>query len=108
MATKKGLTQAEKAKLLDALMHTGIITKETLEKGIVGKQDKAPVELGKFKDAKGNVIEVTTFYDKEGKEYIAQTKVLPSGQRTKGFGIETSDFKKYVATLNSIADKMGK
>lgn len=101
------LTQAEKAKLLDALLHTGIITKDTLEKGIVGKQEQ-PRDLGKFKDTKGNTIEISTWFDKEGREYISQTKVLPSGQRTKGFAIETIDFKKYVATLNSIADKMGK
>lgn len=100
------LTQAEKAKLLDALLNTGIITKDTLEKGIVGKQE--PKELGEFKDTKGNCIKVATWYDKEGKEYISQTKILPTGVRTKGFAIETKDFKKYVAQLNSIADKLGK
>lgn len=102
----KKLNQAEKAKLLDALLNSGIITKETLSKGIVGKQE--PKDLGTFKDTKGNTIEVATWYDKEGVEYISQTKVIPSGVRTKGFAIETKDFKKYVATLNSIADKLGK
>lgn len=100
------LTQAEKAKLLDALLDSGVVNKKTLAKGIVGKQDN--LELGSFKDAKGNTIAISTWHDKEGVEYIAQTKVLPTGVRTKGFAIETSDFKKYVATLNSIADKLGR
>lgn len=100
------LNQAEKAKLLDALLNSGIITKETLEKGIVGKQE--PKGLGAFKDTKGNTIEVSTWYDKEGVEYISQTKIIPSGVRTKGFAIEVKDFKKYVSLLNSIADKLGK
>lgn len=100
------LTQAEKAKLLDALLNTGVISKDTLTKGIVGHKDT--VELGDFKDTKGNHITIATWYDKEGVEYIAQTKVLPTGVRTKGFAVETKDFKKYVATLNSIADKLGK
>ena len=105
MATRK-LSQAEKAKLLDALLNTGIISKDTLAKGIVGR--KEPKDLGEFKDTKGNSIKVATWYDKEGTEYISQTKILPTGVRTKGFAIETKDFKKYVAQLNSIADKLGK
>lgn len=100
----KKLTQAEKAKLLDVLMAGGIITSDTLKKGIVGHQE--PKSLGKFKDTKGNVIEINTWYDKEGKEYVSQTKVLPTGVRTKGFAIEVADFKGYVAKLNSVVDKM--
>lgn len=100
------LTQAEKARVLDVLMNMGIVTKETLTKGIVGKQEE-PAELGKYKDEKGNTIEISTWFDKEGKDYVSQTKILPSGQRTKGFAIPMSGFKKYVATLNSIVDKLG-
>lgn len=100
----KQLTQEEKARLLDVLMAGGIITADTLKKGIVGKQE--PKTLGKFKDTKGNVIEISTWYDKEGKEYISQTKIIPTGVRTKGFAIEVADFKGYVAKLNSIVDKM--
>lgn len=100
------LSQAEKAKILDALLGSGVITNATLKKGIVGKNEAK--DLGDFKDSKGNHIKIATWYDKDGVEYISQTKVLPTGVRTKGFGIETKDFKKYVATLNSIADKLGK
>lgn len=105
MATKQHkFTQAEKAKILDALLNAGVVTNDTLTKGIIGKQE--PKKLGSVKDTKGNTIEITTWYDKDGKEYVSQTKCLPDGTRTKGFAIDMPSFKKYVSTLNSVADKM--
>lgn len=102
----KKLTQKEKAELLDTLLGSGLITKETLARGIKGNAE--PRKLGEFKDTKGNIIEISTWFDKENKEYISQTKVLSTGVRTKGFAIPIDEFKKYVSTLNSIADKLGK
>lgn len=104
----KKLTVAEKAKLLDVLISGGIITKEALSKGIKGDAVKkeAPVVFGEFKDKKGNTIVIAPWTDKEGIEYIAQTKVLPDGTRTKGFAVQKAEFKSYVAKLNSIVDKM--
>lgn len=102
----KKLTQAEKARLLDEMIKGGIISASVLQGGIVGK--KEPETLAMFKDTKGNSIEISTWYDKEGKEYVSQTKILPTGTRTKGFAVEMQDFKKYVSTLNSVADKLNK
>lgn len=105
---KRGLTEKEKASVLDALLSSGILTKEALTKGIMGKAPvKAEVKvLGEFKDKKGNTIVIAPWTDKEGVEYISQTKVLPDGTRTKGFAIPKAEFKSYVAKLNSIVDKM--
>lgn len=105
----KQLTQKQKADMLDMLFKSGIITKETVAKGIVGKsEEKKPRKLGEFKDSKGNTIDISTYYDKEGCEYISQTKVLKTGVRTKGFAIPIKEFKAYVSLLNSIVDKMNK
>lgn len=102
----KKLTQKEKAELLDRLLGKGLITKDTLARGIRGEVE--PRKLGEFKDTKGNCIEVSTWFDKDNKEYISQTKVLATGVRTKGFAIPYEEFKKYVSLLNSISDKLDK
>lgn len=101
---KQKLTKREEARLLELALKAGVNT--AIIKGIKGNAEPEDRTLGKFKDSASNSIEMSLFTDKDGKEYISQVKVLKTGVKTKGFAVPKSDFKRYVAILNSIADKM--
>lgn len=100
----KKLTKREEARLLELAMKAGV--SPAIIKGIKGNAEPEDRTLGKFKDSASNSIEMSLFVDKDGREYISQVKILKTGIKTKGFAIPKADFKKYVAMLNSIADKM--
>lgn len=100
----KKLTKREEARLLELAMKAGV--SPAIIKGIKGNAEPEDRTLGRFKDSASNSIEMSLFVDKDGKEYISQVKILKTGVKTKGFAVPKGDFKKYVAMLNSIADKM--
>lgn len=101
---KQKLTKREEARLLELALKAGV--SPAVIKGIKGNAEPEDRTLGRFKDSASNSIEMSLFVDKDGKEYISQVKILKTGVKTKGFAVPKSDFKKYVAMLNSIADKM--
>lgn len=101
---KQKLTKREEARLLELALKAGV--SPAILKGIKGNAEPEDRTLGKFKDSASNSIEMSLFTDKDGKEYISQVKILKTGVKTKGFAVPKGDFKKYVAMLNSIADKM--
>ena len=101
---KQKLTKREESRLLELALKAGV--SPAVIKGIKGNAEPEDRTLGKFKDSASNSIEMSLFTDKDGREYISQVKVLKTGIKTKGFAVPKSDFKKYVAMLNSIADKM--
>lgn len=100
---KQKLTKREEARLLELALKAGV--SPAILKGIKGNAEENR-KLGAFKDSASNSIEMSLFVDKDGKEYVSQVKILKTGVKTKGFAVPKSDFKKYVAMLNSIADKM--
>lgn len=101
---KQKLTKREEARLLELALKAGV--SPAILKGIKGNAEPEDRTLGKFKDSASNSIEMSLFTDKDGKEYVSQVKILKTGVKTKGFAVPKADFKKYVAMLNSIADKM--
>ena len=101
---KQKLTKREEARLLELALKAGV--SPAIIKGIKGNAEPEDRTLGRFKDSASNSIEMSLFTDKDGKEYISQVKILKTGVKTKGFAVPKGDFKKYVAMLNSIADKM--
>ena len=109
MSTKTKSKTNDTEILVAAMKELGIDVSMLLDIATKKKEAKKPVDdvIGNFKDSKGNSIEVKRWADKEGSVYVAQTKVLPDGTRTKGFAIPVAEFKGYVAKLNSIADKLG-
>ena len=100
---KQKLTKREETRLLELALKAGV--SPAVIKGIKGNSEEDR-KLGAFKDSASNSIEMSLFIDKDGKEYVSQVKILKTGVKTKGFAVPKSDFKKYVAILNSIADKM--
>lgn len=104
--------EAKELQAIKAYLESIGLDYSKLSKGIKGNApkpapEKVDIALGEFKTKEGHSIEFRKWSDKEGRLFVAQTKVLSNGTRTKGFGIPVEEFKAYVSKLNSIADKLG-